>query len=86
MAETKNTLSDLLSRLVIDVDNMNAFLYSLQNILESQSENVSITQTLNNGTQTVINVPSFGYLKGKIDALNNQFDTLISANDNAQKH
>jgi hypothetical protein len=82
MAETKNTLSDLLSRLVIDVDNMNAFLYSLQNILESQSENVSITQTLNNGTQTVINVPSFGYLKGKIDALNNQFDTLISANDN----
>jgi hypothetical protein len=82
MAGSKNTLSDLLSRLVIDVDNMNAFLYSLQNILESQSENVSISQTLNDGTKTIINVPSFGYMKGKIDALNSQFDTLISANDN----
>lgn len=82
MAGSKNTLSDLLSRLVIDVDNMNAFLYSLQNILESQSENVSISQTLNDGTTTIINVPSFGYMKGKIEALNSQFDTLISANDN----
>lgn len=82
MAETKNTLSDLLSRLVVDVDNMNAFLYSLSNMLESSSENVSITQTLSNGSQTTINVPSFGYLKGKIDDINTRFDTLISANDN----
>jgi hypothetical protein len=80
MSETKNTISDLLARLVIDVDNMNAFLYSLEKILESQSENVSITQKLNDGSETVINVPSFGYLKGNIDAINQKFDTLISAN------
>ena len=67
MAETKNTLDALLTRLVVDVDNMNAFLSSLQNILESKSENVTITQTLNDGSTTDINVPSFGYLKSKID-------------------
>ena len=81
MAETKNTISDLLSRLVVDVDNMNSFLYSLQTMLESQSENISITQRLNDGTTKVINVPSFGYLKGKINDINSKFDTLISAND-----
>ena len=81
MAETKNTISDLLSRLVVDVDNMNAFLYSLEKMLESQSENISINQKLDDGTIKTINVPSFGYLKGKIEDINSKFDTLISAND-----
>ncbi len=81
MAETKNTISELLSRLVVDVDNMNSFLFSLEKILESKSENVSISQRLNDGTQTVINVPSFGYLKNKIENVSDNFDTLISAND-----
>ena len=81
MAETKNTISDLLSRLVVDVDNMNAFLYSLEKMLESQSENISINQKLDDGTTKTINVPSFGYLKGKIDDINSKFDTLISANN-----
>lgn len=81
MAETKNTISDLLSRLVVDVDNMNSFLYSLQKMLESQSENISITQKLDDGSTKIINVPSFGYLKGKINDINSKFDTLISAND-----
>jgi len=81
MSENKNTISDLLSRLVVDVDNMNAFLFSLEKILESKSENVSIKQRLNDGTETTINVPSFGYLKSKIENVSNNFDTLISAND-----
>jgi len=81
MSSTKNTISDLLSRLVVDVNNMNEFLFSLQNILESKSENVSITQVLDNGDETTINVPSFGYLKGKIDDVNTKFDTLVSTND-----
>ena len=78
---TKSTISELLARLVVDVDNMNAFLFSLQNMLESNSESVSITQTLDDGTTKTINVPSFGYLKGKIDDVNTNFDTLVSAND-----
>ena len=79
---SKNTISELLARLVVDVDNMNAFLLSLEKILESKSENVTISQKLEDGTIQDINVPSFGYLKGKIDNLSNNFETLVSANDN----
>jgi hypothetical protein len=78
--ETKHTLSDVLKRLVVDIDNMNQFLFSLQNILESSSENVTVSQTKVDGTSTNITVPSFGYLKGKIEDINTKFDTLISAN------
>lgn len=79
--ETKHTLSDLLKTLVVDVDNMNGFLFSLQNMLESKSENVNISQTNDDGSKYSINVPSFGYLKGKIEDINTRFDTLLSAND-----
>ena len=78
--ETKHTLSDVLKRLVVDIDNMNGFLFSLQNILESQSENVTVSQTRVDGTSFNITVPSFGYLKGKIEDINTKFDTLISVN------
>jgi hypothetical protein len=78
--EVKHTLSDVLKRLVVDIDNMNSFLYSLENILESKSENVSVNQTKADGSAVSINVPSFGYLKGKIEDINNRFDTLLSTN------
>ena len=79
--ETKHTLSDVLKRLVVDIDNMNSFLFSLENVLESKSENVNVTQTKSDGTPYSINVPSFGYLKGKIEDINTRFDTLLSTND-----
>lgn len=78
--DTKHQLSDVLKRLVTDIDNMNSFVFSLQNMLESQSENVSLNQTKSDGTVSTISVPSFGYLKGKITDLNSKFDTLLSAN------
>jgi hypothetical protein len=78
--ETKHTLSDVLKRIVVDIDNMNSFLMSLENVLESKSENVSVTQTKDDGSTYTINVPSFGYLKGKIDDINTRFDTLLSTN------
>lgn len=79
--EKKHTLSDVLKRLVVDIDNMNNFLFSLQNILESQSENVTVSQTKVDGSSFNITVPSFGYLKGKIEDINTKFETLVSAND-----
>lgn len=79
--ETKHTISDFLKRLVIDVDNMNNFLYSLEKILQSKSENVDITQMTEDGSKFTINVPSFGYLKGKIEEINKKFETLLSANN-----
>lgn len=79
--DTKHTIDQLLSRLVVDVDNMNAFIFSLQEMLDSKSENVTITQTLPDGNTKEISVPSFGYMKGKIDDVNTNFETLVSAND-----
>lgn len=78
--EKKHTLNDVLKRLVVDIDNMNSFLFSLENILESKSENVNISQTKEDGSSFNITVPSFGYLKGKIEDINSRFDTLLSAN------
>lgn len=78
--EVKHTLSDVLARLVVDIDNMNSFLFSLQNILESKSENVNVSQTKSDGSKYSITVPSFGYLKGKIEDINSNFDTLLSTN------
>jgi len=78
--EVKHTLSDVLKRLVVDIENMNSFLYSLQNILESKSENVNVNQTKNDGSIYSINVPSFGYLKGKIEDIDTRFETLLSTN------
>lgn len=79
--ETKHTIADILKRLVTDIDNMNNFLYSLEKVLESKSENVDISQTKDDGTQFTISVPSFGYLKGKIDDINSRFETLLSTNN-----
>lgn len=78
--KTQNTLSDVLKRLVVDIDNMNQFVFNLQNMLESNSENVTFTQSKVDGTVSNLNVPSFGYLKGKIEDINTKFDTLLSVN------
>lgn len=80
MTNSTNTLSDLLKRLSVDANNMNAFLYSLSNMLESKSENITVSQYKEDGSQYTITVPSFGYLKGKIEDINNKFDSLLSAN------
>lgn len=81
MSETKHSISELLSRLVLEVNNMQGFMMNLQSMLESKSENVTITQTKEDGSTYSINVPSFGYMKGKIDDINSRFDTLLSTNN-----
>ena len=79
--KTQNSLQDVLKRLAIDIENMNSFLYSLNDVLISKSDNVDVTQTKNDGSQYTISVPSFGYMKGKIEDINNNFNTLINNND-----
>lgn len=81
MSKTQNSLQDVLKRLAIDIENMNSFLYSLNNVLVSKSDNVNVTQTREDGSQFTITVPSFGYMKGKIEDINDNFNTLINVND-----
>lgn len=81
MSNTQNSIQDVLKRLAIDIENMNSFLYSLNNVLVSKSDNVDISQTREDGSQFTISVPSFGYMKGKIEDINDNFNTLINVND-----
>lgn len=81
MSKTQNSLQDVLRRLAIDIENMNSFLFSLNNVLVSKSDNVNVTQTREDGSQYTINVPSFGYMKGKIEDINENFNTLINVNN-----
>ena len=67
--ETKNSLSDVLKKLVVDINNMNSFLFGLDNVLSSKSENVSISQKKSDGSSTSLSVPSFGYFKGLFDQI-----------------
>ena len=81
MSNTQNSIQDVLKRLAIDIENMNSFLYSLNNVLVSKSDNVDVSQTKEDGSQFTISVPSFGYMKGKIEDINDNFNTLINVND-----
>ena len=73
MSNTQNSIQDVLKRLAIDIENMNSFLYSLNNVLVSKSDNVDVSQTKEDGSQFTISVPSFGYMKGKIEDINYLF-------------
>ena len=79
--KVQNSLQDVLKRLSVDIDNMTSFLHSLNNILISKSDNVDVSQTKDDGSKYTITVPSFGYMKGKIEDINNNFNTLINNND-----
>lgn len=81
MNEKRHTLGETLARLNVDIENMNEFLYSLQKMLESNSENINLEQRLDDGTTKTITVPSFGYLKGRIDKVDENFNRLVSTND-----
>ena len=81
MPNVQNSIQDVLKRLAVDIENMNSFLFSLNNVLVSKSDNVNITQTKDDGSQYQITVPSFGYMKGKIEDISNNFNTLINTND-----
>lgn len=81
MSKTQNSIQDVLQRLAVDIENMNSFLFSLNDVLISKSDNVNVTQTKEDGSQFTITVPSFGYMKGKIEDINDNFNTLINVND-----
>jgi len=78
----KHTLSALLAELGVDISNMQEFLNKLSQILSTNSDTVTINQTLQNGTSVSHLVPSFGYLSGKIDNIESKFNSLLLANSN----
>jgi hypothetical protein len=78
----KSTLSDYLAELGVDINNMQEFLNKLSQMLTTSSDTVAINQTLQDGTPKTFNVPSFAYLKNKIDSIDDKFNSLLTGNAN----
>lgn len=78
----KNSLSDYLAELAVDVSNMQEFLSKLSLMLSTSSDSVSVNQTLQDGSSKTFTVPSFAYLTNKINAVDNKFNSLLTGNGN----
>ena len=79
---TSNSLGDYLAELGVDINNMQSFLLNLSKLLSTSSDSVTIDQTLQDGTTTSFIVPSFGYLNGRVNNIENRFNSLLSGNAN----
>jgi hypothetical protein len=78
----KNTLSDYLAELGVDINNMQEFLNKLSMMLTTSSDSVSVNQTLQDGTAKTFIVPSFAYLTNKVNAIDTKFNSLLTGNAN----
>lgn len=76
----KSTLSDYLAALGVDINNMQEFLNKLTAILVTKSDNVTISQTLPDGSKKDFPVPSFARLENDIKTIGNQFNSMLTAN------
>ena len=77
-----SSLTDYLAELGVDVNNLQEFLLKLSQILSTKSDSVKLTQTLQDGTTTDFLVPSFGYLSGRVNNIENKFNELLKGNAN----
>ena len=77
-----SSLTDYLAELGVDVNNLQEFLLKLSQILSTKSDSVKLTQTLQDGTTTEFLVPSFGYLSGRVNNIENKFNELLKGNAN----
>jgi hypothetical protein len=82
MAADKSSLSDYLAELGVDINNLQEFLLKLSLILSTKSDSVTVTQTLQDGTTSDYLVPSFGYLSGRVNSIEQKFNDLLSGNAN----
>jgi len=77
-----STLSDYLAELGVDIGNMQEFLNKLSLMLTTPADTVTINQTLQDGSNKEFDVPSFAYLKNRINAVDTKFNSLLTGNGN----
>ena len=75
------TLSDFLAELGVDINNMQEFLFKLNQMLTTDAPIVTFTQTVDN---VVIEIPvqSHSYLSNRVTDIDNKFNSLLNANGN----
>lgn len=84
MAEGTNSLSEILNSLGVQSANAQELISKLNQALTTNSSQVEVTQIdVNNpDSTTTIPIPSFGYMSGRIEEIDNKFKTLLNANGN----
>jgi len=76
----KNSISDILAELAVDIANMQEFLSKLSLMLNTNADSVSIDQVLQDGSSKTFKVPSFAYLTNKVESIDSKFNSLLTGN------
>ena len=75
------TLSDFLAELGVDINNMQEFLFKLNQMLTTDAPIVTFTQIVDN-VAIEIPVQSHSYLSNRVTDIDNKFNSLLNANGN----
>lgn len=83
MESNKESLSEFLTKLNVLYNNMNSFLTSFSQSLNSTADYVTVNQLDYSGNKTSYQIPAVGAMKGQISAITKNFESLIGVNGNA---
>lgn len=83
MAGTNNSISSLISQFLRLQANSLEILNGLNEVATSTNESVTIQILDENGLPKTINIPSYGYMSGEIQRLNNNVKSLAGLGENS---
>ena len=76
--QSKNNLSDLLSKLLMLSNNSIESFSTINEAITSDAESVTLNVENADGSHDTFNIPSFGYLKNSIERLNNNINAIAN--------
>jgi len=82
MAGTNNSISSLIAQFLRLQANSLEIINGLNEVATSTNESVSIQILDENGLPKTVNIPSYGYMSGEIQRLNNNVKALSGLEDN----
>jgi hypothetical protein len=83
MAGTNNTISSLIAQFLRLQSNSLEIINGLNEVATSTNESVTIEILDENGLPKTINIPSYGYMNGEIQRLNNNIQSLAGLGNNS---
>ena len=79
--KSQESVAELLAKLTLLHSNLTEFMNKFAQSLTSYSNYTEVIQQAEDGSTSTIKIPSMGYMGMQVTALNNQIETLVSAND-----
>jgi len=83
MAGTNNSISSLIAQFLRLQSNSLEIINGLNEVATSTNESVTIQILDENGLPKTVNIPSYGYMSGEIQRLNNNVKSLAGLGDNS---